>query len=506
MNANNTPLGPTILTDGSTAAAIQRRSGAIRILAADGAAALSVFDQLLKQAEDLQAEEGLEDISNRRSSAPSANSWAADSEGPADPQASQALEFQAGTLPMPMPVSPTTAASAHPSLIMSTLEASRPVTQMKLTDTDARIKTGDPVNTLPGPAEHQVSRPEASIRIEGSDLVTGPALVDHAGERSSGVVSSASDIVIDSIALQTGSWGNNQSSGLGPNPIADESTAAQAGTITAGRADRSVLSTTAHGAGLSTAGAVVIKSTARDGLENKAARPSLATAQSALGPASPRVDGGIAESEITESAISKPTAASTSASAQPLPTTQQGATALLADTPVPAPPSPATPNIPVHTPPDTATDWIPPGFNGERLNTSMTDEAFPRVLGMKIGQWTQDGIQRVWLDVHPADMGPVAIQIALDGRQAELNFGVESAAARQVIESSLPNLAAALQSAGLTLTGGSIAQNLPQSRPGHDETPNTSGSYRRDDGGSGPTPVSPSMIRRPAQGLVDLYA
>lgn len=149
----------------------------------------------------------------------------------------------------------------------------------------------------------------------------------------------------------------------------------------------------------------------------------------------------------------------------------------------------------------------PEGYSTARLDTPLTDDAFPRVLGLQIGRWTDEGVQQVWLDVHPADMGPVAIQIALDGRQAELNFGAESAVARQVIEASLPELASALQAAGLTLSGGSISQDMPQSRPGNDG-PLQSGSRRgvaseRSGMGAGNlASTRPTSTR----GLVDLYA
>lgn len=153
---------------------------------------------------------------------------------------------------------------------------------------------------------------------------------------------------------------------------------------------------------------------------------------------------------------------------------------------------------------------VPQGYTPAQVETPITDHDFPRVLGMKIGQWVNDEVQQVWLDVHPADMGPVAIQIALDGQQAELNFGVESAAARQVIEASLPELASALQSAGLTLSGGSISQDMPQSRPGADpENPRGAASASRQAAAGATGGADPADGFRPSRaglGLLDLYA
>jgi flagellar hook-length control protein FliK len=149
----------------------------------------------------------------------------------------------------------------------------------------------------------------------------------------------------------------------------------------------------------------------------------------------------------------------------------------------------------------------PAGYTSDRIDQPIHDTSFPRVLGLKIGQWIQDGVQQVWLDVHPADMGPVAISIALDGQQAELNFGAESANARQAIESSLPELAAALQNAGLTLSGGSISQQLAQSQSQEGKTTSStlSGNHPGKGRASATSAADPMPLRR-AVGLLDLYA
>lgn len=149
----------------------------------------------------------------------------------------------------------------------------------------------------------------------------------------------------------------------------------------------------------------------------------------------------------------------------------------------------------------------PAGYTSDRISESIHETAFPRVLGLKIEQWVQDGVQQVWLDVHPADMGPVAISIALDGQQAELNFGAESASARQAIESSLPELAAALQNAGLTLSGGSISQQLSQSQGQEERAASSSTNGAQPGSGQGGAiSTADQMPRRRTVGLLDLYA
>ena len=153
---------------------------------------------------------------------------------------------------------------------------------------------------------------------------------------------------------------------------------------------------------------------------------------------------------------------------------------------------------------------VPEGHTPALIDTPLTDDGFPRILGLKMAHWADGGVQQVWLNVHPADMGPVAIQIAVDGHLAELNFGAESALTRQVIEASLPELASALQAAGLTLSGGSISQDLNPSRQGHEASPqaHAQAAPAAEDAGVTATPASAPRMPRAAQarGLVDLYA
>ena len=63
------------------------------------------------------------------------------------------------------------------------------------------------------------------------------------------------------------------------------------------------------------------------------------------------------------------------------------------------------------------------------------------------------------LHLNPADMGPVSVQIVMDGTQARVDFGADVAATRQAIEAGLPELASALADAGFTLAGGGVSQH-----------------------------------------------
>ena len=65
-------------------------------------------------------------------------------------------------------------------------------------------------------------------------------------------------------------------------------------------------------------------------------------------------------------------------------------------------------------------------------------------------------MQQAELHLNPAEMGPVSIQIALDGSEARIEFGADLAATRA--PSSAPARARrALRDAGFTLAGGGVS-------------------------------------------------
>ena len=91
----------------------------------------------------------------------------------------------------------------------------------------------------------------------------------------------------------------------------------------------------------------------------------------------------------------------------------------------------------------------------------LDDPRFAQALGTQVSVLARDGVHEASLQLNPAEMGPVSVQIVLEGTQARVEFGADTARTREVIERSLPELAAALRDAGLTLTGGSVSQHQP---------------------------------------------
>jgi flagellar hook-length control protein FliK len=87
---------------------------------------------------------------------------------------------------------------------------------------------------------------------------------------------------------------------------------------------------------------------------------------------------------------------------------------------------------------------------------------FAPAIGHRIAVFARDGVDEARVHLNPAEMGPVAVQLAVDGTQVRVQLVAEHAATRQALEQALPTLAGALREAGLTLAGGGVFQQSPQ--------------------------------------------
>ena len=91
--------------------------------------------------------------------------------------------------------------------------------------------------------------------------------------------------------------------------------------------------------------------------------------------------------------------------------------------------------------------------------TPVNAPEFQQALGLQLSVLARDGVQHAELHLNPADMGPVSVQIVMDGTQARVDFGADVAATREAIEAGLPALASAMHDAGFTLAGGGVSQH-----------------------------------------------
>ncbi len=115
------------------------------------------------------------------------------------------------------------------------------------------------------------------------------------------------------------------------------------------------------------------------------------------------------------------------------------------------------------------------------------------------------GVEQARIELNPAEMGPVAVQIALDGGGARIDFHADVAATRQAIEASLPSLASALHDAGLTLTGGGVFQQSHRQAPDAQATAGAAPAGRESAAGE-TSPVQVAVRPLAQRGLLDLVA
>lgn len=143
------------------------------------------------------------------------------------------------------------------------------------------------------------------------------------------------------------------------------------------------------------------------------------------------------------------------------------------------------------------------------LPTATASPEFPQALGVQVSLLARDGVQHAELHLNPSETGPVSVQIVMDGTQARVEFGADLAATRDAIQAGLPELAAALRDAGLTLSGGGVSQHAHgRGHGGRGDAPRDAAPARV--GAANAVAASepaPRVLRMPARaGGVDLYA
>ena len=129
---------------------------------------------------------------------------------------------------------------------------------------------------------------------------------------------------------------------------------------------------------------------------------------------------------------------------------------------------------------------------------------FMPAFSARIATLVQEGVEHARVHLNPVDMGPVTLQLALEGQQVRVDMTAEVAATRQVLEQALPTLAGALREAGFTLSAGGVAPPAEAANTGGQDARGSQGSPGEPSpqSSSNPTGLSgqASDGRRQAQG------
>ncbi|MFO1293236.1 MAG: flagellar hook-length control protein FliK [Rubrivivax sp.] len=129
---------------------------------------------------------------------------------------------------------------------------------------------------------------------------------------------------------------------------------------------------------------------------------------------------------------------------------------------------------------------------------------FAARLGAQLTTFVRGGVEFARIQLHPLEMGPVTVQIQLEGQAAQVHFAAAQGDTRQALDAALPTLAGCLRDAGLTLAGGGVFQQ-PRHADG-DRAPPWPAEEReaREAAPQPPAAAAPVALRR--RGVVDLVA
>ena len=118
----------------------------------------------------------------------------------------------------------------------------------------------------------------------------------------------------------------------------------------------------------------------------------------------------------------------------------------------------------------------------------------------------RDGVQHARLELNPAEMGPLTVQIQIDGATAQVHLAADHAQTRHALEQAMPTLAGHLRDAGFTLSGGGVSEQprQPTQQGGQAGGSGPGGRTGSDAGGSPAQAVVAATLRQ--RGVVDLVA
>jgi len=142
------------------------------------------------------------------------------------------------------------------------------------------------------------------------------------------------------------------------------------------------------------------------------------------------------------------------------------------------------------------------------VHAAIDEPGFGVAVGAQVALWVRDGVQEARLQLHPAELGPVTVQIALQGQAAHVDFTAAVAATRESIEQSLPALAAALRESGFTLAGGGVSSHAGQADHGarRGRSPDGQGAGARSSEAIADAAHGVATPQRWTRSLLDVYA
>ncbi|GMV01744.1 MAG: hypothetical protein AMXMBFR52_14000 [Burkholderiales bacterium] len=233
---------------------------------------------------------------------------------------------------------------------------------------------------------------------------------------------------------------------------------------------------------------------------NAAAGPPEALAPVSDAAGSDAIDSTVAADPLARdaAALSRPAPGEAVGRASPSGGTPSAAAAVGGSSPLPAAPAVAHP--PGTHPPATGS-----------IATPLAHPAFANHFATEVASLALRGIERAEIVLNPRELGPVRIELSLNGEAARVAFSAVQPQTRHAIEQTLPLLESMLAEHGLMLSGSSVSDGSA-----HRESGAGTGTDRHATGviGTRESAFEASQIRlstavtpvRTTSGLLDLYA
>lgn len=141
-----------------------------------------------------------------------------------------------------------------------------------------------------------------------------------------------------------------------------------------------------------------------------------------------------------------------------------------------------------------------------RVAVPVGQPGWGRAVGEQVVWHVAQNIQSASLKLNPQHLGPLELQLHMDGDKASIAFASQHAAVREALESSLPRLRDMLAEQGLNLVNVNVSQHDAGSRREHASGGNRAGASARTASVEELLPVAGGMPGTiTGRGLVDYY-
>jgi flagellar hook-length control protein FliK len=138
-----------------------------------------------------------------------------------------------------------------------------------------------------------------------------------------------------------------------------------------------------------------------------------------------------------------------------------------------------------------------------RVHADIDSSDFPQGVADQVSLAVDNGWSSAKLSVNPPQLGPIELQIAVQGAHAQVAMSTHSAVTREALESSVPKLRDMLNSQGFTQVSVDISQRSFQERSTPPQPYSwTTGGARE----TAPVSSSQAQVSRAPLGMLDTYA